>query len=169
MKNALIANNGSIQSIEGIPQEIKEMYRTIWEIKQRSIIDMSADRGAYIDQSQSLNLFMEEPNYAKMTSMHFYAWEKGLKTGMYYFRTRPAVDPIKFTVDFEKAKMANMLVQQQKEGKAAAAVAAAQPEIFAMAEQVQAPSPEATKGAASAEDQLSCSLDNPEGCEMCGS
>ena len=82
MKNAIIANNGSIQSIEGIPQEIKDLYKTAWEIKQRAIIDMAADRGAFIDQSQSLNLFMESPNYKKLTSAHFYAWEKGLKTGM---------------------------------------------------------------------------------------
>jgi ribonucleoside-diphosphate reductase alpha chain len=104
MKNAIIANSGSIQSIDGIPQDLKDLYKTAWEIKQRAIIDMAADRGAFIDQSQSLNLFMESPTYQKMTAAHFYAWDKGLKTGMYYLRSRPAVDPIKFTVDFEKAK-----------------------------------------------------------------
>jgi ribonucleoside-diphosphate reductase alpha chain len=103
MKNAIIANNGSIQAIDGIPQDVKELYKTAWEIKQKSIIEMSADRGAFIDQSQSLNLFMEDPSYKKMTAAHFYAWERGLKTGMYYLRSRPAVDPIKFTVDYQKA------------------------------------------------------------------
>jgi len=167
MKNALIANNGSIQSIEGIPAEIKDMYKTIWEIKQRAIIDMSADRGAFIDQSQSLNLFMEEPNYAKMTSMHFYAWEKGLKTGMYYFRTRSAVDPIKFTVDFEKAKKANELVKKQKVAMSST-TDTVQPEIFAMADMPTMPAKAAATDT-SAEDQISCSLDNPDGCLMCGS
>ncbi len=104
MKNAILANNGSIQSIEGIPQDIKDLYKTAWEIKQRTIIDMAADRGAFVDQSQSLNLFMEDPTYKKLTAAHFFAWERGLKTGMYYLRSRPAVDPIKFTVDYAKAK-----------------------------------------------------------------
>jgi ribonucleoside-diphosphate reductase alpha chain len=113
MKNAIIANNGSIQPIDGIPQDIKELYKTAWEIKQRSIIDMAADRGAFIDQSQSLNLFMESPNYKKLTSAHFYAWEKGLKTGMYYLRSRPAVDPIKFTVDVEKARQSNSAAEKE--------------------------------------------------------
>ncbi|MFM9008512.1 MAG: ribonucleoside-diphosphate reductase subunit alpha, partial [Bacteroidota bacterium] len=99
MKNKIIAANGSIQNIAEIPQDIKELYKTVWEIKQRTIIDMAADRGAYICQSQSLNLFIAEPNFAKLTSMHFYAWERGLKTGMYYLRTKPATTAIKFTVD----------------------------------------------------------------------
>ncbi|OWY23024.1 ribonucleoside-diphosphate reductase subunit alpha [Sphingobacteriales bacterium UPWRP_1] len=104
LKNALIANNGSIQNIEGIPHEIKELYKTSWEIKQRSIIDLAADRGPFICQSQSLNVFMEDINYKKLSSLHFYAWERGLKTGMYYLRTRPAADPIKFTVDMSKLR-----------------------------------------------------------------
>ncbi len=99
MKHKLIAANGSVQHIPEIPQELKDLYKTAWEIKARTIIDMAADRGAFICQSQSMNIFMEEPNTSKLTSMHFYAWEKGLKTGMYYLRTRPAADPIKFTVD----------------------------------------------------------------------
>jgi ribonucleoside-diphosphate reductase alpha chain len=108
MKNKVIANNGSIQNISEIPEEIKELYKTVWEIKQRTIIDMAADRGAYICQSQSLNLFIAEPNFAKLTSMHFYAWERGLKTGMYYLRTKPAANAIKFTVDkqYEAAPVA---------------------------------------------------------------
>jgi len=99
LKNKLIAANGSVQNIDEIPENLKELYRTAWEISQKDIIEMSADRGAYIDQSQSLNIFMENANFAKLTSMHFYGWEKGLKTGMYYLRTKAARDAIQFTVD----------------------------------------------------------------------
>ena len=99
MKNKLIAENGSVQNIPEIPTELKELYKTVWEIKQKTISDMAAERGAFICQSQSLNLFMAEPNLAKLTSMHFHAWKSGLKTGMYYLRTKAAVDAIKFTVD----------------------------------------------------------------------
>ena len=99
LKNKLIAGNGSIQNINEIPDNLKELYKTSWEISQKVIIDMAADRGAFIDQSQSLNIFMENANFAKLTSMHFYGWEKGLKTGMYYLRTKAARDAIKFTVD----------------------------------------------------------------------
>ncbi|WP_462352227.1 ribonucleoside-diphosphate reductase subunit alpha [Capnocytophaga leadbetteri] len=99
MKNKLIAENGSVQNIPEIPTELKELYKTVWEIKQKTIIDMAAEPGAFICQSQSLNLFMAEPNLAKLTSMHFHAWKSGLKTGMYYLRTKAAVDAIKFTVD----------------------------------------------------------------------
>ncbi len=98
MKEMLMVSNGSIQEIEGIPQDLKDLYKTAYELSQKVIIDMSADRGAFICQSQSLNLFVEEPNFGKLTSMHFYAWKAGLKTGMYYLRTKAAVDPIKFTV-----------------------------------------------------------------------
>lgn len=99
MKNQIINDSGSIQNIASIPAELKELYRTVWEIPQRAIIDMAADRGAFIDQSQSLNIHLADPNYQKLTSMHFYGWKKGLKTGMYYLRTRAAADAIKFTVD----------------------------------------------------------------------
>jgi ribonucleoside-diphosphate reductase alpha chain len=99
LKNQIIANNGSVQSIKEIPENIKELYKTVWEIKQKAIIEMAADRGAYICQSQSLNLFIQDANFAKLTSMHFYAWERGLKTGMYYLRTKAATDAIKFTVE----------------------------------------------------------------------
>ena len=102
LKNKIMAENGSVQNIPEIPANIKEIYKTVWEIKQRAIIDMAADRGAYICQSQSLNLFVESPNFAKLTSMHFHAWKKGLKTGMYYLRTKAARDAIKFTVETEK-------------------------------------------------------------------
>eukprot|EP01113_Clastostelium_recurvatum_P024916 TRINITY_DN2984_c0_g1_i3.p1 TRINITY_DN2984_c0_g1~~TRINITY_DN2984_c0_g1_i3.p1 ORF type:complete len:852 (-),score=282.84 TRINITY_DN2984_c0_g1_i3:66-2621(-) len=119
MKNQIVADGGSIQSIDSIPKDIKEVYKTVWEISQRRLIDMAADRGAYIDQSQSFNVFIGEPTYAKLTSMHFYAWKKGLKTGMYYLRTRPAAEAIKFTVD----------QQQLTKSKAAAEAAPAEPEV----------------------------------------
>jgi ribonucleoside-diphosphate reductase subunit M1 len=99
VKNKIMSDGGSIQNINGIPQKLKDIYKTVWELSQRTLVDMAADRGAYIDQSQSLNIFIGEPNFAKLTSMHFYGWQKGLKTGMYYLRTRPAVNAIQFTVD----------------------------------------------------------------------
>ena len=99
MKQELMRNNGSVQSIEGIPEDLKELYKTVWEMSMKDIIDMSRHRGYFIDQSQSLNLFMEGATMAKLTSMHFYGWKSGLKTGMYYLRTKSAVDAIKFTLD----------------------------------------------------------------------
>lgn len=99
MKNKIIAANGSVQNIEEIPADIKELYKTVWEIKQRNLIDMAADRGAYICQSQSLNLFVDSPTTSKLTSMHFYAWKKGLKTGMYYLRSQAATQAVQFTVE----------------------------------------------------------------------
>ncbi|WP_340076022.1 ribonucleoside-diphosphate reductase subunit alpha [Leptobacterium sp. I13] len=102
LKQELMRANGSIQHIDVIPQEIKELYKTVWEMSMKDIIDMSRQRGYFIDQSQSLNLFMENANMAKLTSMHFYAWKSGLKTGMYYLRTKSAVDAIKFTLDNTK-------------------------------------------------------------------
>lgn len=108
MKQRLMASNGSIQEFPEVPAEIKDIYKTVWEISQKVIIDMAADRGAFICQSQSMNLFLENPNFSKLSSMHFYAWSKGLKTGMYYLRSKAAVDPIKFTVEqnLQKNKMA---------------------------------------------------------------
>jgi ribonucleoside-diphosphate reductase alpha chain len=138
LKNKIIAANGSIQEIPEIPQNIKDLYRTVWEIPQRALIDMAADRGAFICQSQSLNLFVSSPNFGKLTSMHFYAWEKGLKTGMYYLRTKAAADAIKFTVDQAALQL----------------------------------TPKAEDTTISAEvgmEQITCSLDDPEGCEACGS
>jgi len=106
MKQELMRNNGSVQSIEGIPEDLKELYKTVWEMSMKDIIDMSRQRGYFIDQSQSLNLFMEGATMAKLTSMHFYGWKSGLKTGMYYLRTKSAVDAIKFTLDTKsKAKV----------------------------------------------------------------
>ncbi|HVU57523.1 MAG TPA: ribonucleoside-diphosphate reductase subunit alpha [Puia sp.] len=112
MKNKIILHNGSIQQIEEIPADIKEIYKTVWEIRQRNIIDMAADRGAYICQSQSLNLFVETPSASKLTSMHFYAWKSGLKTGMYYLRTQAASQAVQFTVEKQGGKMVEPLVSQ---------------------------------------------------------
>ncbi len=104
LKEEIMRANGSIQDVEIIPQDLKELYKTVWELSMKDIIDMSRQRGYFIDQSQSLNLFMENANMAKLTSMHFYAWKSGLKTGMYYLRTKSAVDAIKFTLKKEDKK-----------------------------------------------------------------
>ncbi len=113
MKNKLIAANGSVQNIKEIPDNLKVLYRTAWEISQKAILDMSADRGAYICQSQSLNIFMENANFGKLTSMHFYGWKKGLKTGMYYLRTKAATDAIKFTVEKKYKEEPTAMTQAQ--------------------------------------------------------
>ena len=115
MKNRIITANGSIQHINEIPDKIKELYKTVWEIKMRTIIDMAADRGAYICQSQSLNLFVSSPNASKLTSMHFYAWKKGLKTGMYYLRTQAASQAIKFTVENQGGKNMEPMIPEHIE------------------------------------------------------
>jgi ribonucleoside-diphosphate reductase alpha chain len=121
MREMLIASNGSVQSIDGLPADLKNLYKTAYELKQRDIIDMAADRGAFICQSQSLNLFVENPNFAKLTSMHFHAWRKGLKTGLYYLRSKAAADPIKFTLSSKyQQKFANTIVQENTEEMAAA-------------------------------------------------
>ena len=158
MKNRLIAANGSIQNIPEIPENLKVLYRTSWEISQKAILEMAADRGAYICQSQSLNIFMENVTNSKLTSMHFYAWKKGLKTGMYYLRTKAATDAIKFTVDKkyknqskEEALQAAPEAQEaQAATKTTAAPAGTQPEEMTYEQQVQA-----------------CSIDNGPDCEMC--
>jgi ribonucleoside-diphosphate reductase alpha chain len=143
MKNKVIKSNGSIQNIPEIPQHIKDLYKTVWEIKQKTIIDMAADRGAFICQSQSLNIHIQDPNFGKLTSMHFYAWKKGLKTGMYYLRTKAAADAVKFTV-----------VEKQAE-------VALQPVLMSQDEMGRVKEQNAS--------DMSCSLDDPEGCEACGS
>jgi len=145
MKNRLIEANGSIQGINEIPQNIKDLYKTVWEISQKAIIDMASDRGAYIDQSQSLNIHIADPNFGKLTSMHFYAWKKGLKTGMYYLRSKPATDAIKFTVDKEALK--------KTEPQEAAVIV------------------ESASGMSREQKQsdMACSLDNPDDCLACGS
>ena len=147
MKNKLIEANGSVQNIPEIPEHIKELYKTVWEIKQKTIIDMAADRGAYICQSQSLNIHIKDPNFGKLTSMHFHAWKKGLKTGMYYLRTKAATDAIKFTVEKQAETALEPIVSKDT--------------VIAVQEEL-----EAKEKAAAA---MACSLDNPEGCEACGS
>jgi len=127
MRQKIMAANGSVQNIEEVPEELKLLYKTAWEISQKAIIEQAADRGAYICQSQSLNIFMENANFGKLTSMHFYGWEKGLKTGMYYLRTKAATDAIKFTVDKD------VIAQSTTKAK----------------------------------DEITCSLDDPDDCEMC--
>lgn len=118
LRQKLMAANGSVQNIREIPENLKELYKTGWEISQKTILDMAADRGAYICQSQSLNIFMENANFAKLTSMHFYGWKKGLKTGMYYLRTKAAVEAIKFTID--KSKLESPAEREAAELAAAA-------------------------------------------------
>ena len=144
LKNKIMAANGSVQNIDEIPQHIKDVYKTVWEIKQRALIDMAADRGAFICQSQSLNLFIQDANFAKLTSMHFYAWKKGLKTGMYYLRTKSAVDAIKFTVEKQ-------------------AEAAVTP-VLGKGQETPLEVSHETRLA-----EIACSLDNPDACEACGS
>jgi ribonucleoside-diphosphate reductase alpha subunit len=117
----LIAHNGSVQHIDQIPADVKELYKTVWEIKQRAVLDMAADRGAYIDQSQSLNIHMVDATTAKLSSMHFHAWQLGLKTGMYYLRTKAAADAIKFTVEVDKVKRASLQSGSQRPSVASAA------------------------------------------------
>jgi ribonucleoside-diphosphate reductase subunit M1 len=147
------AANGSVADLD-LPETIKEMYKTVWEIKQRHLVDMAADRGAFIDQSQSFNVHMSDPNFGKLTSLHFYAWKKGLKTGLYYLRTRAAADAIKFTVDQQtlkknQAKKADSGAETPvgKENVKVATTIEKERELAAMV----------------------CSLTNKEECMMCGS
>jgi ribonucleoside-diphosphate reductase alpha chain len=126
IQRKIMAENGSLMNIPEIPTEVKHLYKTVWEISQKTIIDMSADRGAYICQSQSLNLFLKDATFGKITSMHFYGWKKGLKTGMYYLRTTAATQAIKFTIEKEESKAKSL-------------------------------------------EEIACSIDNPDDCDMCGS
>ncbi|MFZ9503719.1 MAG: ribonucleoside-diphosphate reductase subunit alpha [Cyclobacteriaceae bacterium] len=150
MRQKLIASNGSIQNIQEIPQNLKDIYKTVWEISQKAIIDMAADRGAFICQSQSLNIHIKDPNFGKLTSMHFYAWKKGLKTGMYYLRSTAAADAIKFTLD-------KSAIQQPEQKEVAQEVGAPQQQAQQVMDYDQKRS------------DMACSLDNPEACEACGS
>lgn len=142
MKQRLMAANGSIKDFQEIPDQLKDLYKTVWELSQKVIIDMAAERGAYICQSQSMNLFVENPNYGKLSSMHFYAWQKGLKTGMYYLRSKAATDPIKFTVSQKAQKQVAM-------AKVGSTTTLSEPELDLNEGQV-------------------CNLDDPD-CLMCGS
>lgn len=166
LKNEIIRANGSIQHIDIIPENLKEIYKTVWEMSMKDIIDMSADRGLFIDQSQSLNLFMENANIGKLTSMHFYAWEKGLKTGMYYLRTKAASDAIKFTVQKQSKAEVEPVTEsrqtekiQEKESLQKAATVGER-RVAEMAQAVNN---------FSDEEVIACSIDNPDDCEACGS
>ncbi len=164
LKNKIIASNGSVAHIPEIPQNLKDLYKTAWEISQKVIIDMAADRGAYICQSQSLNIFMENVNFAKLTSMHFYGWKAGLKTGMYYLRTKAATDAIKFTLDKSK------LAQPKAEAAVPAAEAVVEPVLSAPTVTGPVAAELAGQRAVAlgqAQAQIACSLDNPDSCEMC--
>merc|ERR1719433_971705 len=153
MKSAIISFNGSIQNIPVIPDHIKKLYKTVWEISQKNVIRQAADRGAFIDQSQSLNIHIAEPNFGKMSSMHFFGWESGLKTGMYYLRTKPAAQAIQFTVDKAKVKdtmsaKKEKLISESDQAPAAAADLS-----------------EVTKNMST----LVCSIQNRDECLSCGS
>ena len=115
IKNNIIANNGSIQQLEMVPENIREKYKTVWELPMRMLIDMAADRGAYICQSQSLNLWLEDPNYNTLTSMHFYSWSKGLKTGIYYLRRRARHQAQQFTIEPEKTRNDSLVGETEDE------------------------------------------------------
>ena len=173
MKNALMATNGSVQNIEGVPDNLKAIYKTVWEISMRDILDMAADRGMFIDQSQSLNLFMESPNMGKLTSMHFYAWKKGLKTGMYYLRSKPASSAIKFTVKKNAQTDMSPGVSSGATSDTADAVPAttAEPTAAEVEARVKAQKEAMAKMSeeVTAEEKIACSIDNPDECVACGS
>ena len=156
LKNKIIVANGSVQGINEIPDNVKALYKTVWEISQKVIINMAADRGAYICQSQSLNLFVQDANFAKLSSMHFYGWKAGLKTGMYYLRTKAAADAIKFTVDAIEKEAPEVL------GNEDVLIMERQQQISA--ERQALLEAEAIKAA-----QITCSIDNKDDCEACGS
>lgn len=171
MRQKLIAANGSIQAIPEIPQNIKDIYKTVWEISQKAIIDMSADRGAFICQSQSLNIHLTNPNFGKLTSMHFYAWKKGLKTGMYYLRTNAAADAIKFTLDKSAITLSATEANNHATAQTVAATAA-EGVVVAPVQDAQTSLQYQQRGAADYDQKMSdmaCSLDNPDACEACGS
>jgi ribonucleoside-diphosphate reductase alpha subunit len=163
MRQKLVGTNGSVQPIAEIPQNIKDIYKTVWEISQKTIIDMSADRGAYICQSQSLNIHITNPNFGKLTSMHFYAWKKGLKTGMYYLRSTAAADAIKFTLDKSN-------LQQPAELVESSATVAEPIKVQQVAEMQQnIPYDQPVSDFEQKREDMACSLDNPDACEACGS
>ncbi|WP_396210402.1 ribonucleoside-diphosphate reductase subunit alpha [Flavobacterium sp.] len=155
LKQEIMRHNGSVQNIERIPSDLKELYKTVWEMSMKDIIDMSRHRGYFIDQSQSLNLFMQDANYAKLTSMHFYAWKSGLKTGMYYLRTKSAVDAIKFTLNNDKQAEPIEVLEQPVAQKLEAIAVLDEPAEMS-AEEYKAMIERARNS-------------GPEDCEMCGS
>lgn len=139
LRNRIISERGSVQNIEEIPKHLRDVYKTVWEIPQRVILDLAADRAPFICQSQSMNVHIAEPNSSKLTSMHFYAWKKGLKTGMYYLRTRPKADAIQFTVDKEQIAAEDLKKKSEAPpaGKTAGVIAAPTPLVSAAALGVQ--------------------------------
>lgn len=163
MKNQIIASNGSVQGIDAIPQDIREIYKTVWEMSVKNQIQMAADRGAFIDQSQSFNIHVAEPNYGKLTSIHFHAWKMGLKTGMYYLRTKPACNAIQFTVDKQRLGQTVQNGDVKVNGNSPTS-AKSSPD-------------KAMNGTANGEEedrekklaQMVCSLENKDECLMCGS
>jgi ribonucleotide reductase alpha subunit len=171
MKNKLIANNGSVQKIPEIPEDLKAIYRTVWEISQKSIIDMAATRQAFIDQSQSMNIFMQNVNFGKLGAMHFYGWARGLKTGMYYLRSKPAVDAVKFTIDpslikeqQEQNRVENALRPRRSENKSIAPPNTNEEKMqdsvvdFSNKEELKRQ-----------REAMECSLDDPASCKACSS
>jgi ribonucleoside-diphosphate reductase alpha chain len=155
LKQELMRHNGSVQNLD-IPQDLKELYKTVWEMSMKDIIDMSRQRGYFIDQSQSLNLFMQDANYSKLTSMHFYAWQSGLKTGMYYLRTKSAVDAIKFTLNNDKKADPIEVKEQAAEQQVLQPIAVLNESVEMSAEEYRAMIELARNS-------------GPEDCEMCGS
>ena len=164
MKNLIILNKGSIQNITQIPQEIRDVYKTVWEIKQKDLITMSADRGKFICQSQSLNLFIEGVNSAKLTAAHFHSWKLGLKTGMYYLRTKSAVDAMAgLGIDMEKAKKSIKAIEER------AAAVQTPKEIVEVSNYSEMSSEELSRAAEEVTSGIICSLDNPDDCVYCSS
>jgi ribonucleoside-diphosphate reductase alpha chain len=167
IKNLIIIHKGSIQNIPGIPDDVKEVYKTVWEIKQKDLLDMSADRGRFICQSQSMNLFIEGVNAAKLTAAHFHSWEIGLKTGMYYLRTKAAADALSgLGVDLSKykdnkAETVNAPAIEKPQTYEAKRVVTTLPEEIL--------SNELAEQAAKLVSDMTCSLDNPDECIACGS
>lgn len=184
LKNELVAANGSVADLD-IPADLKALYKTVWEIKQRVLVDMAAGRGAFIDQSQSFNVHMADANYGKLTSLHFYAWKAGLKTGMYYLRTRAAADAIKFTVDQQALAKTKAAKAAAAKGGAGGGAGAGGVVAVSASSGSDSAGPSAKDGAKAAAEEakpeeddavrearlaaMVCSLENKDECLMCGS
>ena len=166
MKDKLIANNGSVQKIAEIPADLKAIYRTVWEISQKSIVEMAADRQAFIDQSQSMNIHMQNVNFGKLGAMHFYGWKRGLKTGMYYLRSKPAVDAVKFTID------PSLIKEQQEQDRVEKALrpdASMKNRNSRASDEVPIINLLNTEEIKRQREAMICSLNNPDECKVCGS
>jgi ribonucleoside-diphosphate reductase alpha chain len=172
LKQKIIAQNGSVQGIAEIPAELQELYKTAWEIKQRILIDLAAARGAFICQSQSLNLFVSDPTYAKLTSMHFYGWKKGLKTGCYYLRTKAAVTAQKFTVDPRFLSTSTFIAQPKKDHSEQSHAEDSEEENIPIVTKQETRKEKLDRLAREFEESLQVAkeeAENGEGCTMCGS